>query len=125
MIKAHNIKCNARSRRDERRKEKQQAFAEANPLLVGRRYTKVSETVWFVYRAHYQPKELNAIAKNIFRSVREYRNQIIRATYLYEYEFGTMRDKKVRKHLRVCNEANRQIHAVQKIRGKSIPAYYD
>lgn len=87
MIKAHNIKCNARSRRDERRKAKQQAFAEANPLLVGRRYTKVGKTVWFVYKAHYQPKDLNAIAKNIFRSVIEYRNQIIRATYLYEYEF--------------------------------------
>lgn len=38
MIKQQNIKENARSRRDARRKARQEAFAAANPMLVGRRY---------------------------------------------------------------------------------------
>ncbi len=29
------------------------------------------------------------------------------------------------KYRKVCNEVGRQIHAVQKQRGRSIPAYYD
>lgn len=36
------------------------------------------------------------------------------------------REERLRnKHLQVCNEANRQIHAVQKRKGSSIPAYFD
>lgn len=87
MIKAQNIKCNARSRRDERRKQKQREFAAANPMMAGRKYQNVGETVAPTQRPGYLPKSLNSCAILAKREVIDYRNQIIRATYLFNHEF--------------------------------------
>jgi hypothetical protein len=121
MIREHRIKSNARSRRDASRKAKQQAWAAANPLLVGRKYQNVGETVEVEQKPGYEPQFLKFIAMDAFWMAREYKGQIMRASYLYEYEFGSLREKAVRQHQKVTNEAGRQIHAVQRVRGKSIP----
>ncbi|QKJ87439.1 hypothetical protein PMPD1_2497 [Paramixta manurensis] len=87
MIKLQNLKPNARTRRDERRKAKQKAWAAANPMLVGHRYRNIGESPKIVQKPGYEPKPIKFIALDIFWAAREYKLQIIRATYLYEYEF--------------------------------------
>lgn len=87
MIKLQNIKDNARSRRDAQRKAKQQAWASANPLMVGRKYQVVPQRISLVKRAGYSPAPLKFLARNAISAVRDYKMQIVRASYLYQYEF--------------------------------------
>ncbi|MBL0876077.1 hypothetical protein HLB02_22115 [Serratia nevei] len=87
MIKLQNIKENARSRRDAKRREKQRAWAAANPLLVGRTYQVKPQRISLVKRAGYSPAPLSFIARQAFSAAREYKMQIVRASYLYQYEF--------------------------------------
>ncbi|WP_156305507.1 hypothetical protein, partial [Yersinia pekkanenii] len=55
MIKPHTIKENCRSRRDAQRKAKQQAYAIANPMSVGRKYQVDAYSTSPVRRAGYSP----------------------------------------------------------------------
>ncbi|WP_282806585.1 antitermination protein N [Hafnia alvei] len=87
MIKPHTIKENCRSRRDEKRKAKQQAWAAANPILVGRKYQVKEQPLSVVRRAGYSPAPIKIIARKAFSRVKSYKMRIIRATYLFEYEF--------------------------------------
>ncbi|WP_145525321.1 hypothetical protein [Yersinia rohdei] len=87
MIKLHSIKENTRSRRDAQRKAKQQAYALSNPLSVGRKYQAKAQSVSMVRRAGYSPAPLRSIARTAFGLVKAYKMQIIRASYLFEYEF--------------------------------------
>ncbi|WP_157135305.1 hypothetical protein [Serratia sp. M24T3] len=87
MIKLHNIKANARSRRDEQRKAKQRVWATANPLLVGRTYQVAPQRLSLIKRAGYSPAPLKFLAASAKKRVKEYKMQIIRASYLFEYEF--------------------------------------
>lgn len=87
MIKAHAIKENSRARRDAARKQKQIAWAQANPLLVGRRYQVEMVDVNIEVKPAYTPTPLELLGRAAKRQVAEYKNQIIRATYLYQHEF--------------------------------------
>ncbi|WP_214238085.1 antitermination protein [Rosenbergiella gaditana] len=87
MIPAQNLKSTARTRRDEKRKAKQMAFAAANPTMVGRSYQDIGETITPVQRPGYEPKPLILVAASAKRQVINYKNGIIRATYLYMHEF--------------------------------------
>ena len=87
MIKAHAIKENSRARRDAARKQKQIAWAQANPLLVGKRYQVEMVDVNIEAKPAYTPTPLELLGRAAKRQVTEYKNQIIRATYLYQYEF--------------------------------------
>ncbi|MGP2470890.1 hypothetical protein V1956_20275 [Yersinia sp. 2540 StPb PI] len=87
MIKPHTIKENCRSRRDAQRKAKQQAYASANPMSVGRKYQVDAYSTSPVRRAGYSPAPLRMIARAAFGRVKAYKMQIIRASYLFEYEF--------------------------------------
>lgn len=87
MIKLQNIKDNARSRRDAQRKAKQQAWASANPLMVGRKYQVKPVKLSMVKRAGYSPVPLKFMAHKASSSIHEYKMQIVRASYLYQYEF--------------------------------------
>ncbi|MGG4624008.1 hypothetical protein ACLPHD_06500 [Serratia odorifera] len=87
MIKLQNIKDNSRSRRDAQRKAKQQAWANANPMLVGRKYKVKPIQLSVVKKAGYSPAPLKFIARNAFSLAREYKMQIVRASFLYQYEF--------------------------------------
>ncbi|CNI85255.1 hypothetical protein [Yersinia enterocolitica] len=87
MIKPHTIKENCRSRRDAQRKAKQQAYASANPMSVGRKYQVDAYSTSPVRRAGYSPAPLRMIAKAALGRVKAYKMQIIRASYLFEYEF--------------------------------------
>lgn len=87
MIKLQNIKENARSRRDAQRKAKQQAWASVNPLMVGRKYQVAPQRISMVKRAGYSPAPLKFLARNAISAVRDYKMQIVRASYLYQYEF--------------------------------------
>jgi len=88
MIPAQNLKSTARTRRDEKRKAKQMAFAAANPTKVGRSYEDIGETVTPVQRPGYEPKPLILVAAAAKRQVIDYKNGLIRATYLYMHEFN-------------------------------------
>lgn len=87
MIKAQNLKSTARSRRDEQRRAKQLAFAAANPTMVGRSYQNIGETITPVQRPGYDPQPIILVATTAKKSVVNYKNQIIRATYLFNHEF--------------------------------------
>ncbi|BFI46024.1 antitermination protein [Yersinia pseudotuberculosis] len=87
MIKPQSIKENCRSRRDVQRKAKQQAWANANPLSVGRKYQVSAQSVSLVRRAGYSPAPLRMIARAAFGRVKAYKMHILRASYLFEYEF--------------------------------------
>ncbi|MGL4725663.1 MAG: antitermination protein N [Scandinavium sp.] len=88
MIKQQNIKSNARSRRDARRKEKQVAFAAANPMMVGRHYDVDMTPVEIDQRAGYEPSPIKFIAQDAAWQRQEYKRQIERASVLYTHEFG-------------------------------------
>lgn len=88
MIKAQSIKENSRARRDAARKEKQMAWARENPLLVGKRYQVEMVDVKIEVKPAYTPAHLELVGKAAKRQVIEYKNQIVRATYLYNYEFN-------------------------------------
>ena len=88
MIPAQNLKSTARTRRDERRKAKQMAFAAANPKMVGRNYQNIGKTITPIQRPGYEPKPLILVAAAARRQVINYKNRIIRATYLYMHEFN-------------------------------------
>ncbi|MBS0056933.1 hypothetical protein [Yersinia sp. Marseille-Q3913] len=87
MIKPHTIKENTRSRRDAYRRAKQQAWVSANPLSVGRKYQVNTQSVSLVRRAGYSPAPLRMIARKAFGRVKAYKMHILRASYLFEYEF--------------------------------------
>lgn len=87
MIKPHTIKENCRSRRDALRKAKQQAYASANPMSVGRKYQVDAYSTSPVRRAGYSPAPLRMIARAAFGRVKAYKMHILRASYLFEYEF--------------------------------------
>ncbi|OCJ30606.1 hypothetical protein A6U95_06820 [Serratia sp. 14-2641] len=87
MIKLQNIKDNARSRRDAQRKAKQQAWASSNPLRVGRTYQVVAQRVTMVKQAGYSPAPLKFLVADAFWLAKEYKMQILRASYLYQNEF--------------------------------------
>lgn len=85
MIKLQNIKDNARSRRAAKRQEKQQAWKCDNPL--GRQHKVETQKISMVKRAGYSPAPLKFLALNALSAVREYKMQIVRASYLYQHEF--------------------------------------
>ena len=86
-----SVKENAQSRRRERRKAKQEAWKENNPMLVGKHpglQPLMASDEALEQKPGYEPQCIKFVAQDIFWSAREYKGQIIRATYLYEYEFG-------------------------------------
>ena len=87
MIKQQNIKENARSRRDARRKEKQMAFAQANPMLVGRKYDVDTTPVEIAQRPAYEPAAVKFVAQDAIWQRNEYKRQIERASIVYQHEF--------------------------------------
>lgn len=86
MIKLQNIKDNARSRRAAKRQEKQQAWKCENPM--GRQHKVEAQRISLVKRAGYSPAPLKFLARNAFGAARDYKMQIVRASYLYQYEFN-------------------------------------
>ena len=88
MIKQQNIKSNARSRRDARRKEKQAAFAAANPMMVGRSYEVDLTPMEIEQRASYEPSPIKFVAQDAVWQRQEYKRQIERAAVVYSNEFG-------------------------------------
>ena len=88
MIKQQNIKSNARSRRDANRKAKQQAFAAANPMVVGRSYDVDMTPVEIEQRAGYEPSPIKFVAQDAVWQRQEYKRQIERAAVVCAQEFG-------------------------------------
>lgn len=75
-----------RTQRRERRAAKQAEWKAANPLLVGIR-AEPKRQVLTLKRDNYTPSNINSVAAKAVTQVKEYKNQIIRATYLYNHEF--------------------------------------
>ena len=88
MIKQQNIKENARSRRDARRKAKQEAFARANPMLVGRKYDVDTTPVEIECKSGYEPTPIKFVAQDAIWQRQEYKRQLERAAIIYGNEFG-------------------------------------
>ncbi|ECD9464197.1 antitermination protein [Salmonella enterica] len=71
-------------------------------------------------------KSLQFMAKDAFWQLEEYKRQIERAAIVFENEIRKPADSKNHRiYYRDANPLGNKIHAVQKQRGKSIPAYYD
>ncbi|EAN0674831.1 antitermination protein [Salmonella enterica subsp. enterica serovar Lubbock] len=71
-------------------------------------------------------KSLQFMAKDAFWQLEEYKRQIERAAIVFENEIRKPADSKNHRiYYRDVNPLGNKIHAVQKQRGKSIPAYYD
>ncbi len=88
MIKQQNIKGNARSRRDSRRKVKQEVFAKANPMLVGRKYDVDTSPVEIECKPGYEPTPIKFVAQDAVWQRKEYKRQLERAAIVYSNEFG-------------------------------------
>lgn len=88
MIKQQNIKGNARSRRDSRRKVKQEVFAKANPMLVGRKYDVDTSPVEIECKPGYEPTPIKFVAQDAVWQRKEYKLQLERAAIIYGNEFG-------------------------------------
>lgn len=88
MIKQQNIKENARSRRDARRKAKQEEFARANPMLVGRKYDVDMTPIDIEYKPGYEPSPIKFVAKDALWQREEYKLNLERAAIVYANEFG-------------------------------------
>lgn len=88
MIKQQNIKGNARSRRDSRRKVKQEVFAKANPMLVGRKYDVDTSPVEIECKPGYEPTPIKFVAQDAVWQRKEYKLQLERAAIVYGNEFG-------------------------------------
>ncbi|EDV6502491.1 antitermination protein [Salmonella enterica subsp. enterica serovar Thompson] len=71
-------------------------------------------------------KSLQFMAKDAFWQLEEYKRQIERAAIVFENEIRKPADSKNHRiYYRDANPLGNKIHAVQKQRGKSIPAYFD
>lgn len=100
---------NAQEKRRAARAEKQSAWKQANPLLVGVTAKPACRPILTLNR-----KPTDRVVKAVDTET-EYQKQILAGAAAYiEHRIST-------KYQRVSNEAGRQIHAVQKMRGKSIP----
>lgn len=100
---------NTQERRRAARAEKQAEWKDANPLLVGVKAKPVCRPLLTLNR-----KPADRVSKAV-ETETEYHKQILAGASMYvEHRIST-------KHQKVSNEAGRQIHAVQKTRGKSIP----
>ncbi|QGY29793.1 antitermination protein N [Pantoea cypripedii] len=100
---------NAQERRRAARAEKQSAWKQANPLLVGVKAKPDCRPILTLNR-----KPTDRVVKAVDTDT-EYHKQILAGAAAYvEYRSNP-------KHQKVTNEAGRQIHAVQRQRGKSIP----
>ncbi|EJF31733.1 MULTISPECIES: antitermination protein N [Enterobacteriaceae] len=104
----------SQARRRERRGAKQAEWKAANPLLVGVS-AKPGRQVLTLNRTP-MPRPEKAT-----QEINKYGVQIINAAKRFSFEQGKAASKLIQRHQKVLNEANRQIHAVQKQRGKSIP----
>ena len=106
---------NAQERRRAARAEKQAEWKQANPLLVGVKAKPDCRPILTLNR-----KPVDRIVKAV-EVVNPYGQQLEKALAYHE-PLAIKREEKLRRqHDRVGNEAGRQIHAVQKMRGKSIP----
>lgn len=110
----------AQARRRERRAEKQAEWKAANPLLVGvsakpnnRPIISLTRKVRSRVEIALNPPDLSALV--------EYREELERRAEVAE----AAERKKQRTWYKNANPLGNKIHAVQKQRGKSIPAYYD
>lgn len=100
---------NTQERRRAARAEKQAEWKAANPLLVG---VKAKPSCRPVLTLNRRPTD--RVVKAVDTET-EYHKQILAGAAMYvEHRIST-------KYQKVNNEAGRQIHAVQKVRGKSIP----
>lgn len=100
---------NAQERRRAARAEKQAEWKAANPLLVG---VKAKPSCRPVLTLNRRPTD--RVVKAVDTET-EYHKQILAGAAMYvEHRISS-------KYQKVSNEAGRQIHAVQKMRGKSIP----
>lgn len=100
---------NAQERRRAARAEKQAEWKDANPLLVGVKAKPACRPILTLNR-----KPVDRVVKAV-ETETEYHKQIMAGASMYvEHRIST-------KYQKVSNEAGRQIHAVQKMRGKSIP----
>lgn len=106
---------NAQERRRAARAEKQAEWKDANPLLVGVKAKPVCRPILTLNR-----KPEDRVVKAV-EDVNPYGRQIISASEHHAAIRDKQLEKLIRKHQQVSNEAGRQIHAVQKMRGKSIP----
>ena len=100
---------NAQERRRAARAEKQAEWKDANPLLVGVKAKPVCRPILTLNR-----KPTDRVVKAVDTET-EYHKQILAGASMYvEHRIST-------KYQKVSNEAGRQIHAVQKFKGRSIP----
>lgn len=100
---------NAQEKRRAARAEKQSAWKQANPLLVGVKASPACRPILTLNR-----KPADRVVKAVDTET-EYHKQILAGAAAYvEHRISS-------KYQKVSNEAGRQIHAVQKMRGKSIP----
>lgn len=100
---------NAQEKRRAARAEKQSAWKQANPLLVGVKAQPSCRPILTLNR-----KPIDRVVKAV-ETETEYHKQILASSSSYvEYRRNA-------KYHNIGNEAGRQIHAVQKRRGKSIP----
>lgn len=100
---------NAQERRRAARAEKQSAWKDANPLLVGVTAKPACRPILTLNR-----KPTDRVVKAVDTETDYYKQILAGAAMYVEHRISI-------KYHRVSNEAGRQIHAVQKIRGKSIP----
>lgn len=100
---------NAQERRRDRRAGKQAEWKQANPLLVGVKAQPSCRPTLTLNR-----KAVDRVVKAV-ETETEYHKQILAGAEAY------VECRENPKYRKVCNEAGRQIHAVQKRRGKSIP----
>lgn len=105
----------AQDRRRERRAAKQAEWKQANPLLVGVKAKPACRPILTLNR-----KPVDRVVKAV-EVVNPYGQQLAQALAYHE-PLAIKREEKLRRqHEKVGNEAGRQIHAVQKMRGKSMP----
>jgi len=100
---------NAQEKRRAARAEKQAAWKQANPLLVGVRAKPDCRPVLTLNR-----KPVDRVVKAVDTETEYHKQILVGAAAYVEHRIST-------KYQRVTNEAGRQIHAVQKMCGKSIP----
>lgn len=99
---------NAQERRRAARAEKQSAWKNANPLLVGVTAKPACRPILTLNR-----KPADRVVKAI-EDVNPYGQQIISASEHHTAIRNKQLEKLIRKHQKVGNKAGRRIHAIQK-----------
>lgn len=113
------MKCYAYDNADKRRRDRRQALTEAYSRKNG--IADVSEQPRRPVLSMKKRKPVDRIQAAVNPINFEYRAQIAKAAEYHNALAQKAEEKLSRQRQKVLNEAGRQIHAVQKARGKSIP----